>query len=147
MRILYSSCVLPEQGKALESSSTGGVEYFGESSCGRVDAAWKSWRRSSRGGIPVGGGREKESRLLRELRVFWKCQLLISSSWQGAWGAKRGRINRLRRTIPPSLPVENSFLGFLRSLPLSLSKCYYMLTLETVQSCISRHTLHAHPKS
>lgn len=131
MRILYSSCVLPEQGTALESSSTGGVEYFGESCCGRVDASWKSWRRSSRGGIPIGGGSEKESRLRRECRVFWKCQLFISSSWKGAWGAKRGRINRLRRTIPPSLPVENSFPEFLRSLPLSFSKCDYILTLET----------------
>lgn len=42
MRILYNSCVLPEQETALESSSTGGVEYFGEPCCGCVDAAWKS---------------------------------------------------------------------------------------------------------
>lgn len=84
MRILYSSCVLPEQGTALESSRTGGVEYFGECCCGCVGAAWKIWSRSSRGRIPVGGGREKGSRLRRKCRVFWKCQFCISFSWASA---------------------------------------------------------------
>lgn len=86
MRILYRSCVLPEQGTALESSSTGGVEYFGGSCCGFLDVAWKSWRMSSRGGIPVGGGSENGSRLRRECRVFWKCQPFIYLSWRSMAG-------------------------------------------------------------
>lgn len=120
MRILYSSCVLPEQGTALESSSTGGVEYFGESCCGRVDASWKSWRRSSRGGIPVGGGSEKESRIRRECRVFWKCQLFISSSSQGAWVRKGDELTDF---------VEPFLLHFLSKI-LSQSFCAHYLYLS-----------------
>lgn len=75
---------MPEQGTALESSSTGGMGFVGEFCCGCVDADWNIWRRSSKGGIPVEGGREKGSTLLRECKVFWMCQLFIISAEQGA---------------------------------------------------------------
>ena len=99
MRILYSIWVLPEQGTALESSSTGGREFFGELCCGCVDADWNIWRRSSKGGIPVEGGREKGSTLLRECNVFWKCQLFIYFSWAGC---EKG--DELTDFVKPFLP-------------------------------------------
>lgn len=102
MIILYSSCVLPEQGTALESSSTGGVEYFGESCCGCVDVDWNIWRRSSRGGIPVEGEREKGSTLLRESKVFWKCQLFNYFSWGKCLGCEKG--DELTDFVKPFLP-------------------------------------------
>lgn len=119
MRILYSSCVLPEQGTALESSSTGGVEFLGGSCRGCVAADWNIWRRSSRGGIPIEVGREKGSMLLRECKVFWNCQPLAHLFELGKCAWNRGWIDWLRQTIPPSLPVANSFPEFLRSWLLS----------------------------